>query len=319
MGTPLRHHFLPEFYLKQWAGRDGRLVEYQKPYGNTVKPQRKHPKATGFIFRLYAVDGLPDDVAHEIESAFLSPVDSRAAQALSAMQADKEFSTAQRLAWASFVATLLSRMPEDIDLVKQIIRELAQTILPGFQPIFEHLKPESETRTFQQMTDELVGRSNQRAMNFARRVMSNDKLICGMAAMEWSILTFPRAKFDLLTSDRPVIYTNVLGNDQSHIVLPVGPRRLFVAAKGRKAIDQIRSAGEDALVATANAHVVGAANNYVYGASDSQLRFIQNRMGNAKVPTLIERMHDIQKQQYGPLLEGLTEASSHCFPPSARL
>jgi len=64
------------------------------------------------------------------------------------------------------------------------------------------------------------------------------------------------------------------------------------------------------LVATANAHVVGAANNYVYGANDSQLRFIQNRMGNAKVPTLIERMHDMQKQQYGPLLQGLTEAAN---------
>ena len=311
MGSPLRHHFLPEFYLKRWAQQDGRLVEYKKPYANTVKPRRTHPKGTGFIFRLYAVEGLPDDVAHEMESEFLSPVDSRAAQALIAMQADKEFSTAQRLAWASFVATLLSRMPEDIDLVKKIIRELAQTILPGFQPIFERLRPENETRTFQQMTDELVGRSNQRAINFARRIMSNDRLIRGIAAMEWSILTFQSAKFEFLTSDRPVIYTNVLGNDQSHIVLPVGPRRLFIAAKDRKLIDRIRGAGEDALVIATNTHVVGAANKYVYGSNDSQLRFIQNRMGNAKIPTLIERMHDIQKEQYAPLLQGLTEAASH--------
>lgn len=276
-----------------------------------VKPRRTHPKGTGFIFKLYAADGLPDDVAHEMESKFLSPVDSRAAQALIAMQADREFSTAQRLAWASFVVTLLLRMPEDIDLVKQIIRELAQTILPGFQPIFEHLKPENETRTFQQITDELVGLSNQRAIAFARSIMSNDRLIRGIAAMEWSILTFPRAKFEFLTSDRPVIYTNVLGNDQSHIVLPVGPRRLFVAAKDRKIIDRIRSAGEDALVNETNAHVVGAANKYVYGSNDSQLRFIQNRMGNVKVRTLIERMHDIQKEQYGPLLQVLTDAANH--------
>lgn len=310
MGSPLRHHFLPEFYLKRWAREDGRLVECKKPYGNTVKPRRTHPKGAGFIFRLYAVEGLPDDVAHEMESEFLSPVDSRAAQALTAMQADNEFSTAQRLAWASFVATLLSRMPEDIDLVKQIIRELAQTILPGFQPIFERLKPENETRTFQQMTDELVGRSNQRAIAFAGRIMSNDRLIRGIAAMEWSTLTFQRAKFEFLTSDRPVIYTNVLGNE-SHIVLPVGPRRLFVAAKDRKLIDRIRSAGEDALVAATNAHVVGTANKYVYGSNDSQLRFIQNRMGNAKVPTLIERMHDMQKEQYGPLLQGLFEMTNH--------
>jgi hypothetical protein len=299
------------FHAETQAGGDGRLVEYQKPYGNTVKPQRKYPKATGFIFKLYAVDGLPDDLAQEMEIEFLSPVDSRAAQALAAMREDKEFSTAQRLAWSSFVATLLLRMPEDIELVKQIIRELAQTVLPGFQPIFERLKPESETRTFQQMTDELVGRSNQRAINFARRIMASDRLIHGIAAMEWSIFTIPRSRFELLTSDRPVIYTNVLGSDESHIVLPVGPSRLFVAAKDRKLIDRIRSAGEDALVAATNAHVIGAANRYVYGTNDRQLRFIQNRMGNAKVPTLIERMHSMQKEQYGPLLQGLTEAANH--------
>jgi hypothetical protein len=311
MEAPLRHHFLPEFYLKQWAEEDGRLVEYKKPYGNTVKPRRTHPKGTGFIFRLYAVEGLSDDVAHEMETEFLSPVDSRAAQALTAMLADKEFSAAQRLAWASFVATLLSRMPEDVDLVKQIILELAQTILPGFQPIFESHKPEGETRTFQQMTDELVGQSNQRAMNFARRIMSNDRLIRGIAAMEWSILTVERAKFALLTSDRPVIYTNYLGSDQSHIVLPVGPRRLFVAVKDRKLIDQMRVAGENALVVATNGHVVGAADKYVYGINDSQLRFVQNRMGTARVPTLIERMHALQRQHYGSVLKGLADAANH--------
>lgn len=307
MQYALRHHFLPEFYLKRWAREDGRLVEYKKPHGDTVKARRTHPKGTGFIFRLYAIEGLPDDVAHEMESGFLSPVDSRAAQALSAMQEDTELSEAQRLAWAAFVATLLSRMPEDMELVKRIIRDLNQTVIPGFQPTFERLKPENETRTFQQMTDEVIERSSQRAVNFARRIMSNDRLIRGIAAMEWSILSSKNSDFEFLTSDRPVVYTNVLGNDQFHMVLPVGPRQVFIAAKMRQLIDQIRGAGENALVAATNTHVVGAAHNYVYGTDDRQLRFVQNRMGKAKVPTLIERLRDLHREQSGPLLQALSE------------
>lgn len=307
VGPPLRHHFLPEFYLKQWAQEDGRFVEYKKPYGDKVKPRKTHPKATGFIFRLYAFEGLADDLVHEFESKFLSPVDSQAAQALYAMQADRAFSNTQRLAWASFLATLLSRMPEDMELVKKSIRELAQVVLPGFKPIFDILKPESETRTFQHLSNELMENSDQRAIEFVGRVMSSEKLVRGIAGMEWSILTLHGAKFELLTSDRPVIYTHVLGNDQSHIALPIGPRRLFLAAKDRKLINRLQESDDSALAAVVNAGVVGAAVNYVYGSNDSQLRFVQNRMGKSKVQTLMERMRDIQRDQYDLLKQQVNE------------
>ena len=33
-----KHHYLPVFYLKQWAGKDGRLCEFSRPYKN-VKPK----------------------------------------------------------------------------------------------------------------------------------------------------------------------------------------------------------------------------------------------------------------------------------------
>jgi Protein of unknown function (DUF4238) len=309
MGTPLRHHFLPEFYLKQWAKEDGRLVEFSKPYGNAVKPRRTHPGGTGFIPRLYALDGMPDNLAHDLESKFLSPVDSRAAEALVALRAGTNFSELQRLAWSSFVATLLSRMPEDIALLKNLIKELVETVLPSLQPTFDKSKSITETRTFRELADEFIDNSGQRAISFARKIMSNDRLVRGIAAMEWSILTFGSSKFELLTSDRPVIYTNVLGHPQSHIVLPVGPRRLFVAAKDRALIRSFREMGQDALVAATNAGVTESADRYVYGSKDTQLRFVQNRMGSAKVPTLVERVHEIQKDKYGPLLMGLRQAT----------
>jgi hypothetical protein len=32
-----RHHYIPIFYLKQWARDDGMLCEFSKPY-DSVKP-----------------------------------------------------------------------------------------------------------------------------------------------------------------------------------------------------------------------------------------------------------------------------------------
>jgi hypothetical protein len=42
-----KHHYIPEFYLKQWAGPDGRLCEFSRPY-KRVLPRMTHPGGTGF-------------------------------------------------------------------------------------------------------------------------------------------------------------------------------------------------------------------------------------------------------------------------------
>jgi len=42
-----KHHYIPVFYLKQWAGVDGRVCEFSKPY-DRVKPRRAHPDGTAY-------------------------------------------------------------------------------------------------------------------------------------------------------------------------------------------------------------------------------------------------------------------------------
>jgi hypothetical protein len=46
MNAPRDHHFIPAFYLKQWAGPNGKLVEY---------PQERQPYLEA---RWSAIDGL---------------------------------------------------------------------------------------------------------------------------------------------------------------------------------------------------------------------------------------------------------------------
>lgn len=88
MNEPKKHHFLPVFYLRQWANADRRLVEFKKPFGNTVVPRRGHPQSMGWIDRLYALDGVKGASAQKFETTFLSPVDSRAAEALKHNRSD---------------------------------------------------------------------------------------------------------------------------------------------------------------------------------------------------------------------------------------
>jgi len=37
-----KHHYIPQFYLKQWTGVDRRLCEYSRPY-DRLKTRRRFP------------------------------------------------------------------------------------------------------------------------------------------------------------------------------------------------------------------------------------------------------------------------------------
>jgi hypothetical protein len=301
---PNRHHFLPVFYLRQWADADRKIVRFTKPYGNIVKPLRVHPDGAGYIERLYAVEGLPDEAKQDLETEFLSPVDSRAADALTAMLAGEDLTQTQRLAWARFIATLLFRTPDDIAKLKENISQLREKLIPGLEKIYRTLPIADGIDTF----DNYLNTNGKnfvaaKAIDAVRRLMSDEQVVVGLAALEWSVLTTDKAKHELLTSDRPVVHSHNLNHAEAHLIVPIGPRRLFIAVKDRRLIGMVRSAGQDKLVRAVNEFVVSNATVTVCGRTDSQLQFIQNRMGIETQASLLSKLPEMQKTVVSDFME----------------
>ena len=81
MSTPRDHHFIPAFLLKQWAGQNGKLIEYAIKHGKVIaKPVGPH--STGYEFDLYAFNELASDVRQYIEQVFFNYADNAASIAL---------------------------------------------------------------------------------------------------------------------------------------------------------------------------------------------------------------------------------------------
>ncbi|ESZ69535.1 hypothetical protein X727_16810 [Mesorhizobium sp. L103C119B0] len=303
MNLPKKHHFLPVFYLSQWAGNDGKIVRFTKPYRDQVVRNRVHPDAAGYLTKLYAVEGFPEETVLDLEREFLSPVDSKASEALRAMLRGEELFPAERIAWAGFMSTLLFRMPDDIEKLRENVGEIWDLILPGMAKIYQAVSSQTGGPDFSEFKEKngkpMVAA---RVIEGARRVMADEDIVRGLANLEWSILTVDKAKNDLLTSDRPVIHTNSLNHPETHLLMPIGPRRLFVGVKDRKLIAKIKSIGEDKLVQTTNSHIVGNAKTTVCGRTESQLRFVQNRMGKQIQPSLMDRLKDFQRNLIPQLL-----------------
>jgi hypothetical protein len=83
-----KHHYIPVFYLKQWAGSDGRLCEFSRPY-DSVKPRMVHPDGTAYRRGLNTFSRLPSELADFLEGRFFKEVDNQAARVLLMLLRDK--------------------------------------------------------------------------------------------------------------------------------------------------------------------------------------------------------------------------------------
>ena len=117
IAMPEKHHYIPVFYLKRWADKDGdgRLCVYSRPY-DRVKANRKHPDATGYEDDLNAIRGADAETEGHLEGRFFLRADNDAARALDILETGRGDLMDARLrsAWSRFMTTLLHRNPERV-------------------------------------------------------------------------------------------------------------------------------------------------------------------------------------------------------------
>ena len=68
-------------------------------------------------------------------------------------------------------------------------------------------------------------------------------------------------------------------NVDSFVILPIAPRRIFIAARDQENLEKIQRLPHDVLVRRTNEIIASQAHKYVYGTNDGQLRFVENRLG----------------------------------------
>jgi hypothetical protein len=177
MRDPRRHHFRPEFFLRQWVGADGLVCEIKKVHGK-VDAQRKSPKATGFQRDLYRTDGVPDEHAQHVEKNFMSPLDNDSARALQKIiSGDANWTGEERTAWTTFILSLLFRNPENVAIIKDHIRDLWKQGMQALEADYNARRRPTDPTTF----DGYVALTNPAAAeigasNFLMETISNGRL-----------------------------------------------------------------------------------------------------------------------------------------------
>ncbi|MGO4286370.1 DUF4238 domain-containing protein [Bosea sp. TAB14] len=288
---PIKHHYIPAFYLSRWKGPDGRLCEYSRPHIE-IAVKRRAPDAAGFEKRLYELEGYEPALAQQVEEKFFKPVDGWAADSLDLLERyghRAPWDSHSRSAWTRFVLSLLLRCPEDIAGFREWWREDFGRTDDALEAQYRAKRSSDAPETFSQyLAARPISQIERHQFEILYSLVDNAGAGGKINDMHWRVLEGSDDGPTFLTSDRPVIRTNGLVQRGGHLALPISPRLLFIASHDVALLDDLLRAPRTAVVKEANKLVVQSAVSFVYGVDDSQLRFVQNRFGKVPQPRLMD-------------------------------
>lgn len=153
--------------------------------------------------------------------------------------------------------------------------------LPRIEAAYAKDRGPSDPPTYAEYT-QLHG-PNPAARTIVRAIQTladNAELGRRINSMRWMVLSDTKPKFELLTSDRPMLITNGIGLPKGHLIMPISPFHVFVATHNVETENHIRTVwnGGDA-IEQINNRVACQSRKYVYGSDDKQLAFVSKRLG----------------------------------------
>jgi hypothetical protein len=191
------------------------------------------------------------------------------------------WSPAEKRAWSRFLPALLFRTPDSLSNYKAAMDGVYQATLPELRERYDELRLPSDPPTFEEYEAQRTAVDAERtAFKLLPTSIDNENLIRFLSAMEWRCMNVAEANRPLLISNEPLLLTNGLGHPEGHLMLPVGPTVLFVAAKTADTMRQLAARNRADMVAMVNEFMVDRATAFIGAIDKRELPLIEARFGS---------------------------------------
>ena len=281
----MKHHYIPQFLLKAWAGADGKIeVFWIDP--QHLRSSRLAPKSTAYEDNLNALT--MSEVAgvkqQAVETDFLRHVDNLAAKVLHKMAVTgfAELTKEDCAAWMDFIMSLRPRAPEVVSRLHTEGSKCLEDALDERPEEYEAVSEPDDPPTLTEWTDQQVpglienfGKMSLPSFVYNREIRQR---ISGISGMKWWLWDFKGQKNHLLLADRPCIFTTGIDDSDLVIALPIGPWKAFMATKTERIANIMRQQRLKDLVMRMNESSLSQAQIRVYALDASPRRFICNRL-----------------------------------------
>ena len=288
---PRRHHYIPAFYLREWASEhDGQLERFRRSPDGVVRAKRLPPAGLGWQTDLYRAPGEHSDPwrAQALETDFFGPLDNAAHRCMTRLNAGdlNGWSSEQRTEWAMFLLGLFHRQPEHLAATKAKLREIYGQSVPEIQQRYEEIRGPDDPLLFEDWERERSTDYLERAaFRLLPTTIDNEKVGKFIINIQWGIIDVTGSDHPLVMSDNPIIF-KPLKLDMGHIAIPISPFRLFVAAEDKRLFDHLTEEGPKRVVRAANHVIVGNAGAFVGAIDRRSESYIAKHFGARRLGSL---------------------------------
>jgi hypothetical protein len=236
----MNNHFIPRFYLSRWAS-GGELIEYRMRGNREIIGKPRGPKGTGYQPDLYKNRQREKIEAHVFERNFLQQHDGLAAKALEKFEKGINPSDEEVCGWISFLMALQMRHPDDISVLRQLYEKKWKDGMAELQPDFSKARRENDPHNVNDFIEQQWPGIIEEAMfKLLTKLMEHEDIGQLILGFDHSVTTLISA-IPLITSDRPVLMTATLTEDDAYIILPVGPKKVYVCGKTKNTVQRLLS------------------------------------------------------------------------------
>lgn len=261
------HHYVPQFYLRQWADQDGRVPHYRWVNGRAVF-SRRAPEYIGYETNLYAAEHVPPEHRHLAERGFFSTLDDRAAR-IHARLVNQEkftFTAAERTEWAIFLAAANARTPDNVAGIKRMTEDVLRKQLnenpKEVEKALGYKLPVSLSEWAEKHMPYKV--ANIWLRNLMKYLTRKDHIQRYMD-MVWTVHGPSSRHKELLTCDRPLWYFQNPEHREFTVMMTLSPRTVFIATKNPAFADKLAATPSMRLARRINESVFDRAHERVYG------------------------------------------------------
>ena len=285
----MKHHYLPVFYLRQWAEADGKVPTLHRLKDGRIVEGRNAPKNTGFEDGLYELehhDGTNKDVLETDE--FARNIDEPAAPVLEKLLAGRvnSLTADERDAWSRFALSLHSRGPTIIGQIRDNAAEHFVQVLDKDPEEYESMRgPGDPEKPSDVVRKYFPGKIENAGLLALTGAIDAPRYRPKFLRMTWWTESFERSTVPLVLSDRPFVMLNGLDDPRCILAVPLSPSMAFFASSLPDARIQLRSDGVSQLARRLNEDVVANASQRVYG--QAQIKFVERHMGTNPPPQIL--------------------------------
>jgi hypothetical protein len=279
---PSDHHYIPQFLLRQWAVNDGKLWRFTKPYGPKIAAKLVAPRGVGYETDLYTIPEVAPTDAQAIELGIMREVDDAAGKLMDILLWRKPWiwSVETKRDWSRFLLALMHRTPDSLINYKAAMDAVYCEIVPELRERYAELRLPTDPPTYEEYQAQRTSvDAEQTAFKLLPRSISNERVFTFLGAMEWRCMNVKEANRPLLITNEPLLITNGLGKPEGHLMQPIAPTVLFVAATRLDMMNRLFAQDRTALVGMINECLIERATTFVGAVDKREAALIEARFG----------------------------------------